>query len=231
MTNAMRNDVRSQCDCNATDGRTNERRSTHAVVGHLPAVTRARPYGEITSIGDVIAAGIKPTGQRHDLNRTGERAEIPPAVRTAVWWRDRGRCELCGWQRVNGPWHLDHITPWSAGGSDHTDNLRVLCEHHNLARSNYIDPTERPRRPATWWCLNCLSEPWLRLRNAHTGQIEPICPIHAWSRACNVRRALTWFAENDAEDWWTRDPIDERHKLTVAHCAHCGTPGLTDQPL
>lgn len=211
--------------------RTNVLRPVLTDVDHLSAVDARAHIEGFTSIGEVISDGIRPDGTRHEVTHTGERAEIPMYVRSAVWHRDRGRCELCGWQRFTGPWHLDHITPWSAGGSDSTENLRVLCEPHNLARSNYVDPTERTRRPATWWCLNCMSKPWRRARNMLTERVEVICPIHAWSQACAVRRALTWIAENDAEDWWTRDTIDPESALTVAHCAHCGAPGLTDRPL
>lgn len=86
----------------------------------------------LVSVGAVIDAGLWASGERHPIVRVGDRAEIPHHVRAAVWYRDRGRCRLCdGRSQVAGPWHLDHIKPWSAGGSDSTDNLRVLCEKHN----------------------------------------------------------------------------------------------------
>lgn len=212
-----------------TDGRTNE--EVLAAVDQVSVADARRERDEFATIGEVIADGILPTGERHHIERSGDRAEIPIYVRSAVWHRDRGRCELCGWLPVHGPWHLDHITPWSAGGSDRTDNLRVLCEKHNLQRSNYVDPTERPRRSATWWCLGCMSEPWPMARRLLDGVQRVVCPSHGWSMACTVQRALRWIEENDAEDWWSRKPIDPDGPLFVAHCAHCNAPGMTDRPL
>lgn len=200
-------------------------------VDHLTSVDARRGEAGFTTLGQAISDGILPTGARHEVIRTGQRDEIPMHVRSAVWHRDRGRCELCGWLRFDGPWHLDHITPWSAGGSDTTDNLRVLCERHNMDRGNQVDPTERPRMAATWWCLNCLSTPWPLATHPLTDETLPLCPKHRGSRWCPIRRALAWIAENDAEDWWTRDPIDPDTALTTAFCAHCFAPGLTDRPL
>jgi hypothetical protein len=125
------------------------------VDSHLTAVD-ADARTEIPTLGEVIdeatdSTGLWLTDARHPVTRRGERNEIPLHVRHAVWFRDRGKCELCGDTCPTGqPWHLDHITPWSAGGSDDTTNLRVLCERHNMNRSNRVDPTERPRRAATW---------------------------------------------------------------------------------
>lgn len=94
--------------------------------------------------------------RRHPVIRTGEREPISNHVRAAIWFRDGGRCDWCeSPEPVKGPWHLDHITPWSAGGSDRSANLRVLCERHNIERSNRIDPFERPRMPVTR-CQGCV---------------------------------------------------------------------------
>ena len=227
MTSEVRSAMRPQCEPDATDGRTDERRSRIADGNHLAVVDA----GGISSIRDIIEQGILPSGERHTVVRAGERDEIPDHVRSAVFHRDRGRCELCGWQRVEGPWHLDHIVPWSAGGSDRSDNLRVLCEMHNLGRSNYVDPTERPRRPVTWWCVNCHTEPPPQAFNYDTQRLEVVCRIHRGSTWCRINRARAWCAENDVADWWTREVIDQTRTLVVAFCAHCNAPGLTDQPL
>ncbi len=57
---------------------------------------------------------------------------IPPAVRRAVWKRDQGRCALCG-SREN--LHFDHIIPYSQGGTSlRTENVQLLCSHHNLRK-------------------------------------------------------------------------------------------------
>lgn len=43
---------------------------------------------------------------------------------------DAGRC------RERDRLHVDHIIPVSLGGTDDEVNLRVLCEWHNLSKSN-----------------------------------------------------------------------------------------------
>jgi hypothetical protein len=52
------------------------------------------------------------------------RAHISKTVRAAVYARDGHRCLDCG---ATDRLSLDHIIPWSAGGSDKPDNLRTLC--------------------------------------------------------------------------------------------------------
>lgn len=215
--------------------RTNERTEKVAADVDRPTAVDAHAHiADFATIGDVLAAGLWPSDERHPRIRSGERAEIPHYVRVAVWYRDHGRCEHCTTRSIQGPWHLDHIVPWSAGGSDRSDNLRVLCEKHNLERSNFVDPTERPRRPVTWWCTNCMSEPWETLlwhMPDGTKQWIVTCPQHGISKRCAVIRAFEWINENGAEDWWSRNPIEPDAALVVAHCAHCGVPGMTDRPL
>lgn len=188
----------------------------------------------LVSVGQVIDAGLRDAGERHPVIRSGERESIPPHIRSAVWYRDHGRCELCSERTINGPWHLDHITPWSAGGSDRTTNLRVLCERHNMERGNKVDPTERPRRAATWWCYRCYGrdvKSW-----DYTDAGVPVgCPIHTRSeKACPVKRGYRRQIELTGEvpDWHrSHDYIDEDAATVVAFCAHCGIPSLTDVPL
>lgn len=78
-----------------------------------------------------------PVGEdgRYEVVRTRydeERAEIP--MRVLVFKRDRYRCKFCG---SNQRLEVDHIIPWSAGGSDDMDNLRTLCHRCNTERSNF----------------------------------------------------------------------------------------------
>lgn len=224
--------VRRLAQATPTDGRTDRTKTVLTDVSPLTAVDAGRAYDGMATLGETIEAGVFPDGTRHEVVRLGEREPIPTHVRSAVWYRDHGRCEMCpGNAPLPTVWELDHIVPWSAGGSDRTTNLRVLCREHNQARSNYVDPRERPRMAATWWCLNCHTEPWEEWYSGATGQRSALCPNHGWSRRCNVIRALEWIADNDAPDWWTREPIDERDALHVAYCAHCHAPALTDRPL
>lgn len=170
------------------------------------------------------------SADRHEIIRTGPRAEIPHHVRAAVWWRDRGQCQLCHNNEQANPWELDHIKPWSAGGPDTTDNLRVLCQQHNQSRSNFVDGTEqRGARPATWWCTSCFSatedRPWTWLPSG-----LPVCPLHSIQEHCRVVRG--WQRSREwglLTDWHKRYPIEAA--TSVAYCAHCDRPALTDRPL
>ena len=165
---------------------------------------------------------------RHEAIRRGQREPIPPHVRSAVWYRDSGICRMCPHGgAIVGAWEIDHIVPWSAGGSDDSTNLRVLCQVHNQERSNFHDPFARPQRPATRWCLNCFSE-------AHHWQwtwAGVSCPTHP--HGCRVTYAYQRWREITGEwpDWHRRAPIDDEVSLSVAYCAHCDGLGITDQPL
>lgn len=62
-------------------------------------------------------------------------------LRAQVLMRDGARCQLCGVEARNGALlHVDHITPWSKGGSTVPENLRVLCNMCNIGKSD-IDST------------------------------------------------------------------------------------------
>lgn len=223
--------TRSSDSYGRTDGLTKTERD---VDGPLAAVD-ARGRTEIPTIGEMIQTLASP--ERHQVTRSGERQPIPHFVRNAVWFRDRGLCELCGTHDpIVGPWELDHIIPWSAGGSDDTTNLRVLCQRHNQERSNFVDhgAEGRGRRAATWWCANCYTlvedEKWWWYEGPYT-----VCPSHSLASdpsgsACRVARNYWWLFQRDAlENWHQRPAITE--PTTIAYCAHCDAPALTDMPL
>lgn len=107
--------------------------------------------------------GFTPS-KRAEVLRTGERAPISRLVRQLVYKRDRWTCQNCGdcpfaaaKDRRSGPLHLDHIKPWSAGGSDRSDNLRTLCEPCNMQRSNYVTGQEVAALPIVRICAPCLT--------------------------------------------------------------------------
>jgi hypothetical protein len=60
---------------------------------------------------------------------------IPDAVRRQVFIRDGGRCVQCG---ADSPLHYDHILPFSRGGANTVENIRVLCQRCNLRKSDSI---------------------------------------------------------------------------------------------
>src|SRR6266540_5739917 len=83
--------------------------------------------------------------ERHPVLRTGERGPIDPYKRRLIYERDGYACQHCGASvepdsRMPGAvLQLDHVVPWSANGSDRSDNLRSLCGLCNEDRSNFVD--------------------------------------------------------------------------------------------
>lgn len=60
-----------------------------------------------------------------------DRAPIPQTIRDAIFARDEYRCRQCG--STNGL-QIDHIHPWSRGGSNEPDNLQLLCSTCNQSK-------------------------------------------------------------------------------------------------
>ena len=125
------------------------------------------------------------TGCRWPVVRTGNREPIPWMQRRLIFERDGKCCRNCGIPLTPKTAQLDHITPWTAGGTDCSCNLRLLCEPCNSARSNYRSGLDQhtARRPhVTTDCASC----------AHqiTGQAEPyeIAPglVPAFCGTCGI---------------------------------------------
>ncbi len=64
-------------------------------------------------------------------DRSDYRRKIPARVRELVYRRDGHTCVDCG---STEDLTLDHIYPWSLGGSDHQSNLRTLCRTCNARK-------------------------------------------------------------------------------------------------
>lgn len=62
---------------------------------------------------------------------------ISLGLRYRILSRDRFRCVICGAspaKDVRVELHIDHIIPWSRGGKNVQDNLRILCSKCNLGK-------------------------------------------------------------------------------------------------
>jgi hypothetical protein len=93
--------------------------------------------------------------------RTAQRNEIYQDVRWFVFERDGYRCLWCGQTKDRVFLVLDHILPWSAGGTEDTRNLRTLCWDCNADRSNYqAGYVESERLGLVWECLTCQMDEW-----------------------------------------------------------------------
>ncbi|MFN4062299.1 MAG: HNH endonuclease [Paracoccus hibiscisoli] len=62
------------------------------------------------------------------------RSGIPSHISAAVWARDGQTCAYCG--TTEGPFHLDHIVPWSRGGDHSEGNLTVACAPCNWSKGS-----------------------------------------------------------------------------------------------
>lgn len=54
-------------------------------------------------------------------------------LRNAVWRQAGGKCQRCGCD-LPEDWHVDHVTPWSAGGASAFHNYMALCPRCNLKK-------------------------------------------------------------------------------------------------
>lgn len=70
---------------------------------------------------------------------------IPASLRREVVQRAEGRCEYCGLAQAGqeAAFHVDHITPLTAGGATELANLALACVSCSLrkgARQRALDP-------------------------------------------------------------------------------------------
>lgn len=89
---------------------------------------------KVTSSGSVYNKGVR--------RNTIKARAIPLNIRVKVLSRDNFRCVFCGKSPatdVGVKLHVDHIVPFSKGGTNSLDNLQSLCEQCNLGKSNSSD--------------------------------------------------------------------------------------------
>ena len=70
-----------------------------------------------------------------EVERGRDSRYIPSDVRSEVWYRDGGRCVICG---ATEYLEFDHIIPYSKGGATSVDNLQLLCRKCNSEKSDSI---------------------------------------------------------------------------------------------
>ena len=79
-------------------------------------------------------------------------ARVPARLAAQVKAQASGRCEYCHAPQIliGQAFHLDHITPRSAGGQTTAENLCLACSHCNIAkgdRTGATDPRSSKRVP------------------------------------------------------------------------------------
>lgn len=75
--------------------------------------------------------------QRAHEGTAGEarRERVPPDVRTAVWFRDEGRCVECD---TEDDLQFDHVIPIAHGGGSAQANVQLLCGDCNRLKSDSL---------------------------------------------------------------------------------------------
>ena len=99
--------------------------STRLAPGERRAVVAKR--GRIS----FIHPGIRDPERVSEYTRS-----IRPSDRAALLKQYRHRCALCGADLREAGHHIDHIKPFSKGGTSKRENLQPLCEPCNLAKGN-----------------------------------------------------------------------------------------------
>lgn len=131
-------------------------------------------------------------GRYSVIRAAGEEGRrLRQGIRELVLRRDRYRCVFCD---RGGRLEVDHIVPWSAGGSDDLDNLRTLCHECNQERSNYRVPGDDCRRlPNGIECVYCtphlVGEP----------DLTAIYCVQCNKKAPGVPRDPRWHPDIDRE--------------------------------
>lgn len=102
---------------------------------HARALVRTKLWKPVRAGWDMVESlPAVPHGtpmQLWALERDDYRRKIPEHIRTAVFERDLFRCVTCD---ATDDLTLDHIYPWSLGGKDTVENLRLLCRPCNSSK-------------------------------------------------------------------------------------------------
>ena len=76
---------------------------------------------------------------QEELKEINRRRNIKDTTRYSVLERAGFKCQCCGIKPLKNNdviLHIDHIIPYSLGGSDNIDNLQVLCNKCNISKRN-----------------------------------------------------------------------------------------------
>jgi 5-methylcytosine-specific restriction enzyme A len=77
--------------------------------------------------------------KRKKVIKTKKRSRsIPTSVRVDVLKKDNCRCVFCGATAQETQLQIDHIIPFSKGGSNDLSNLQTLCRECNRGKSDRV---------------------------------------------------------------------------------------------
>ena len=84
----------------------------------------------------IVASSPKPKRVKKKKSTTKRSRYISAATRVDVLRRDNHRCVFCGVSARKAELEIDHIIPFSHGGSNAISNLQTLCRACNQGKSN-----------------------------------------------------------------------------------------------
>ena len=75
---------------------------------------------------------------RTDIPRRTDIGKVPPyrQQKHVLFGQQEGRCNGCETEFPFRSFTVDHIVPQSRGGTDHPENLQLLCGHCNSVKGN-----------------------------------------------------------------------------------------------
>ena len=92
-------------------------------------------WGILSALGVlIIGLRIVEAFSRASAPAARRTRSIPQDVKIAVAVRDQGLCQHCGTSA--GPMQYDHVIPYSMGGDNSAENIQLLCQRCNAAKSN-----------------------------------------------------------------------------------------------
>jgi len=108
--------------------------------GRVPALALKMLGGTKRDVDTLVEIGLwERDGDdflgHYQIRRDDRRADIPSAVRAAVYERDEFSCVACG---AIDDLSLDHIVPWSRGGADTVENFQTMCRPCNSSKGAQV---------------------------------------------------------------------------------------------
>lgn len=104
---------------------------------HLIAKKFSWPASRVWKfLRELIAHGLLDASEYREVElfyrKQSTRTAIPTRVKSTVLMRDGAQCRYCG--SLVGPFHFDHVFPWSKGGEHKVSNLVIACQPCNLKK-------------------------------------------------------------------------------------------------
>ena len=100
-------------------------KAAELIVYRLEQLRKGQQTSWVTQADKVI--------HRTDIPKRTDIGKIPPykTHKHTLYGQQEGRCNGCGHHFPFQNFTVDHVVPKSKGGTDHLENLQLLCNHCN----------------------------------------------------------------------------------------------------